>query len=97
MRQNQKRNRGVAVRERAAVLGEKTESFTCCFCAVKKISAAGSLLQKHRKPRELRGRRKERWTKEGLYLFREKLWTARMTWVGSDLWLGRIRGQQVVS
>jgi len=43
------------------------------------------------------GRRKERWTKEGLYLFREKLWTARMTWVGSDLWLGRIRGQQVVS
>jgi hypothetical protein len=56
MRQNQKRNRGVAVRERAAVLGEKTESFTCCFCAVKKISAAGSLLQKHRKPRELRRR-----------------------------------------
>jgi len=43
------------------------------------------------------GRRKERWTKEGLYLFREKLWTVRMRWMESDLWLGRIRGQQVVS
>jgi hypothetical protein len=42
--------------EGATVLGEKTVGFTCCFCTVKKRSAAGSLLQKQRKPRELRRR-----------------------------------------